>query len=146
MISGVPATDLVDCCLAPYELPNRIDTRAFSVIKSRFKIRLNEEDIMEAVIQTGSKQYTVKKGTILEVEKLDAEVGSAIELDVLSILGDTPKFGQPLVEGAKVVAKVVAQKRAPKIVVSTYKRRTGYHLKQGHRQDLTSIEVTEIKA
>lgn len=101
---------------------------------------------MQAVIETGSKQYLVAKGQTLEIEKLEAEVGSEIELDVLSVLGDSPKIGTPKVDGAKVTAKVLGPVKGPKIVVSTYKRRKGYHLKQGHRQKLTRIEVTDIKA
>ena len=101
---------------------------------------------MQAVIETGSKQYIVTKGQKLDVEKLEAEVGSNVDFEVLSILGDEVKIGQPKVAGAKVVAKVLGQSKGDKIVVSTYKRRKGYHLKQGHRQLLTKIEVTEIKA
>lgn len=100
---------------------------------------------MQAVIQTGGKQYQVQKGQKLSVEKLAGEPGSNVEFDVLAILGDAPKFGQPTVSGAKVVAKLLGDERGDKVVVSTYKRRKGYHKSSGHRQDLTKIEITDIK-
>lgn len=106
---------------------------------------------MQAVIETGGKQYQVQKGQKLSVEKLSTEkvaleVGSQVEFDVLAILGDEPKFGQPLVSGAKVIAKVLNQTQGEKIDVSTYKRRKGFHKSSGHRQELTSLEITDIKA
>lgn len=100
---------------------------------------------MQAVIQTGGKQYTVQKGQRLFVEKLDAEVGKEVELDVLAVLGEKPLFGTPLVENAKVVTQVVNHLKDDKVVVYKYKRRKGYHKKQGHRQWLTEIEVKEIR-
>jgi len=99
---------------------------------------------MEAIVQTGGLQYPVKKGQILDVNQIDAKEGTEIELDVLTLFGDEPKFGTPLVEGAKVKAKVLEHHLGDKIVVAKYKRRKGYHKKQGHRQNLTKIEIVAV--
>lgn len=101
---------------------------------------------MEAVIQSGSKQYNVAKGDRLLVDKLPGEPGAEITFDqVLLIHGESIKIGTPLVAGAKVAGKILAQKKAKKIIVFKYKRRKGYHKKQGHRQQHTEIEITDIK-
>ncbi|MBF0104416.1 MAG: 50S ribosomal protein L21 [Deltaproteobacteria bacterium] len=101
---------------------------------------------MEAIIQTGGKQYKVKQGQKIKVEELSAEVGSELSFDCLALLGDDPKIGQPLVSGAKVVAKVVGHDRAKKIVITKFKRRKGYMRTQGHRQNFTCLEVTDVQA
>lgn len=101
---------------------------------------------MKAVIESGSSQYTVEKGTKFEVNRLTANEGDTVDFDVLAILGDSPKMGQPKVDGASVKAKVLSHKRDDKIIVGKYKRRKGYHKKQGHRQDISVLEVTEVKA
>jgi len=101
---------------------------------------------MYAVIRTGSKQHRVEKGERVKVEKLDGEVGNELTFDVLMIGGDAePKIGQPLVEGAKVTATIVAQARAPKIRVFKRQRRKGFHKTIGHRQPYTEVEVTGIQ-
>jgi len=96
---------------------------------------------MEAVIQTGGHQYPVSKGQKLKVSKLAAKVGDVVTLDVLAVLGDKPQFGAPLVDGAKVEAKVLSHGKHDKIIVSTYKRRKGFHKQKGHRQDYTEIQI-----
>lgn len=101
---------------------------------------------MQAVIETGGKQYQVQKGQKIAVEKIVSEPGSKVEFEVLAILGDEPKFGQPKVSGAKVIAKVLSQTQGEKVDISTYKRRKGYHKSRGHRQELTSLEITDIQA
>lgn len=99
---------------------------------------------MFAVIRTGGKQYKVQKDDKIEVEKLDVEAGKSVDLDeVLFVDG---KIGAPLVKGAKVVATVLEQKRGPKITVFKKKRRQNYRRKKGHRQNLTLLQITEIKA
>ncbi|MCB1721479.1 MAG: 50S ribosomal protein L21 [Rhodospirillales bacterium] len=99
---------------------------------------------MFAVIRTGGKQYKVQKDDKIEVEKLDVEAGKSVDLDeVLFVDG---KIGAPLVKGAKVVAKVLEQKRAPKITIFKKKRRQNYRRKKGHRQNLTLLQITDIKA
>lgn len=104
---------------------------------------------MYAIIQTGSKQYKVKTGDVLEVEKLDAEVGAKVVFDkVLAVGGEDGKLnvGSPLVAGASVAAEVKDQFRGKKIIVFKMKRRKGYRRTQGHRQSLTRVEIGEIKA
>lgn len=103
---------------------------------------------MYAVIKTGGKQYRVTKGAKLKVEKLEAETDSNIEFkDVLMVgEGDSVKIGQPLVKGATVVAKVLGQGRGDKINIIKFKRRKHYMRRMGHRQWLTELEITDIKA
>ena len=102
---------------------------------------------MYAIIQTGSKQYKVAVGDIVEVEKLGLEAGAEVTFDqVLAVAGDDGKLniGTPMVDGAKVSAKVLDNFRAKKIVVFKMKRRKGYRRTQGHRQNLTRVEITAI--
>ena len=102
---------------------------------------------MYAVIKTGGKQYRVSEGDKLRVEKLPGDVGSDIELgEVLMLGGDKVVVGKPVVAGAKVLAKIVAQDRAKRIVVFKMKRRKNYRRKRGHRQPYTEIQITGIKA
>jgi large subunit ribosomal protein L21 len=103
---------------------------------------------MYAVIQTGGKQYKVKPGEELSVEKLDGKVGDEVYLDKVLLVSKEDKVivGRPVVENAKVVAKITRQARGPKIVVFKYKRRKRYRKKQGHRQEFTGLKITEIKA
>ncbi|MCB9537838.1 MAG: 50S ribosomal protein L21 [Myxococcales bacterium] len=103
---------------------------------------------MYAIIKTGGKQYRVSKGQALRVEKLDGEVGDALDLEQVLLVGgdgDT-RIGTPFLDGAKVGATIKAQGRAKKIIVFKKKRRKGYHKKQGHRQAYTEIEITGISA
>jgi large subunit ribosomal protein L21 len=99
---------------------------------------------MFAVIKTGGKQYRVASGDVIKVEKLAGEAGSTIALDQVLMVGDT--IGTPLVAGATVSAEVIAQDRGPKIIVFKKKRRQNYRRKNGHRQDLTVLRITEISA
>lgn len=103
---------------------------------------------MFAVIKTGGKQYKVQKDDKLLVEKLEGNEGDKITLDEVLMIADgkTSKIGEPVVKGAKVEAKVVTQTRGPKITVFKKKRRQNYRRKKGHRQDLTMIQITGIKA
>jgi large subunit ribosomal protein L21 len=103
---------------------------------------------MYAVIKTGGKQYKVAEGDVLKVEKLNAEVETTVELtEVLLVAnGGDVKVGTPVVEGAKVVAEVLAQGRGKKVVNFKYKPKTGYHKKKGHRQSYTEIKITSINA
>jgi len=104
--------------------------------------------LMYAVVATGGKQYRVKEGDVIFVEKLNAEVDSTVELtDVLAVSnGDSLKVGAPLVEGAKVVAKVLAQGKAKKIIVFKYKPKKDYRRKNGHRQPYTKLVIEKIEA
>ncbi|ASW43996.1 50S ribosomal protein L21 [Clostridium isatidis] len=103
---------------------------------------------MYAVVATGGKQYRVKEGDVIFVEKLNAEVDSTVELtEVLAVSnGETLKVGAPVVEGAKVVAKVLAQGKAKKVVVFKYKPKKDYRRKNGHRQPYTKLVVEKIEA
>jgi len=93
-----------------------------------------------AIFQTGGKQYRVKAGDIIKVEKLDA--ADKVEFDQVLMVGD--KIGTPFVDGARVVATVVEQKRADKILVFKKKRRQNYRRTAGHRQYITVLKITEI--
>jgi large subunit ribosomal protein L21 len=99
-----------------------------------------------AVIQTGGKQHRVEPGQIIEVEKLPYEEGETVELtDVLLVSDDTGlRQGRPLVDGAKVVGRVVKQGRAKKIIVFKYKPKVRYRKKTGHRQAITRIAIDDI--
>ena len=99
---------------------------------------------MYAVIETGSKQYRVAAGDVIEVETLAVEKGEKVELEnVLMVSGSAGlTVGKPTVEGAKVVATVKAHGRGEKIIV--YKHKKNYHKKQGHRQNFTRLHIDEI--
>ncbi len=103
---------------------------------------------MYAVIKTGGQQFRVEKGDKLSIQKLEAEAGKSITLDEIMMINDgkTAKVGTPLVSGAKVTAKVVEQYRDEKVVIFKKKRRQNYRRTKGHRQHLTLIEITDIKA
>ncbi len=103
---------------------------------------------MYAIIKTGGKQYRVSEGETLQVEKLNAEVGAEYVFDeVLTVVNDADvKIGKPVVEGAKVVAKVVEHGKADKIMVFKYKAKSNYRKRQGHRQPFTTVEITAINA
>ncbi len=102
---------------------------------------------MMAIIETGGKQHTVNPGAVIKVEKLDAEAGKELVLDkVLMVKGDDEViFGNPLVSGAKVIAEVLGQGRAKKIIVYKFKKRKNYHRKYGHRQSFTELKIKEIQ-
>ncbi|MBR0409878.1 MAG: 50S ribosomal protein L21 [Eubacterium sp.] len=102
---------------------------------------------MYAIIATGGKQYKVSEGDVIRVEKLGVEAGSAYTFDqVLVVSGDEVKVGDPTVAGATVEATVIEDGKARKIVVYKYKRKTGYHKKQGHRQPYTKVKIEKINA
>jgi large subunit ribosomal protein L21 len=103
---------------------------------------------MYAIIRTGGKQYQVAAGDKLRVEKLQGNVGDTVELsDILMVVdGEKVKIGQPVIEGAKVVAKITEQGKADKVIVFKMKRRKGYRVKRGHRQQYTALTIEEISA
>lgn len=97
---------------------------------------------MKAVIKTCGKQYYVEEGTVLYLEKLNADVDSTITFDeVLMVDG---KFGSPLVKEAKVEAKVLKHGKQKKIKVYKYRQKKKYRRTQGHRQPYTKVEVTKV--
>lgn len=98
-----------------------------------------------AIIETGGKQYRVQQGDVIYVEKLDLETDTAVEFDVLLLGGeDSVKIGRPVVEGAKVQAKVAGQVKGEKIIVFKYKSKKNYRRKQGHRQPYTKVTIGKI--
>ena len=99
-----------------------------------------------AVFKTGGKQYRVSQGDVIDVEKLDLEVGTEQSFEEVLLVNDgsSVKVGQPLVSGASVTAKVVDQFRGPKGVAFKFKRRKGYHKTKGFRRHLTKLEITSI--
>ena len=102
---------------------------------------------MHAIIETGGKQYKVAEGDVLFIEKLNNEAGDEIKFDkVLAVLGDEPKFGTPVVEGASVDASVVKNGKGKKVVIFKYKPKKGYRRKQGHRQPYTKVTIGKIEA
>jgi large subunit ribosomal protein L21 len=102
---------------------------------------------MFAIIETSGTQYKVEKGNILDVNRIHEEEGKSIDINEVLLLEDNGKtnIGTPYINGAHVQAKVVAHKRGDKIVVFKMKAKKRYQKTQGHRQDLTTIEITEIK-
>ena len=103
---------------------------------------------MFAVIKTGGKQYRVQKGDVVAIEKLEADVDSKVTFDDVLMAGkdDDIKIGTPSVKGASVEGKVVNQIRTRKVFVFKKRRRQNSQRKNGHRQHLTVVEITGIKA
>ena len=101
---------------------------------------------MKAIIVTGGKQYTVSEGDVIFVEKLNAEEASTVNFEqVLAILdGENTKIGTPVVEGAKVEAKVVKNGKGKKLTIFRYKAKKNEKKKIGHRQPYTKVEITKI--
>ncbi|RME24638.1 MAG: 50S ribosomal protein L21 [Deltaproteobacteria bacterium] len=102
---------------------------------------------MYAVIETKGRQYRVAEGDSIQVDHVDAEVGSTIELDrVLMVGGDDPKVGAPVVEGATVTAEVVSHELGDKREVFKYKRRKRYRRNRGFRPSYTTLRIQTISA
>jgi large subunit ribosomal protein L21 len=106
------------------------------------------ENFMYAVLETGSKQYRVSTGDTLQIERLAVEAGKPFIFDRVLLVNADGKVtvGAPTVTGATVVADVVEHIRGEKKLTFKMKRRKGYHKSIGHRQELTVVKVTEIKA
>jgi large subunit ribosomal protein L21 len=102
---------------------------------------------MYALVEFKGKQYKAEKGALLKVDKVDAEPGSAIDIEtVLLVSGDQVRVGSPYVEGAKVSATVESHGKDEKIVVFKYKPKKDYRRKQGHRQQYSIIKIGDISA
>ncbi|MBQ9388020.1 MAG: 50S ribosomal protein L21 [Lachnospiraceae bacterium] len=100
---------------------------------------------MYAIIATGGKQYKVSEGDVIRVEKLDVEEGAAYEFNqVLAINDGELTVGTPVIEGAVVKATALGQGKGKKIIVYKYKRKSGYHKKNGHRQPFTAFKIDSI--
>jgi large subunit ribosomal protein L21 len=103
---------------------------------------------MYAIVETGGHQYRVRSGDRIDVEKLAGQVGDTIALTTVLLVGQgaAVTVGTPTLAEARVEARIVAQKRGKKIIIFKHKRRKNYRRKQGHRQWLTSLQITEIHA
>ena len=101
---------------------------------------------MFAVLNTGGKQYKVSQGDLIEVEKLDSDVGDKVTLSQVLMVGEGEKVevGSPYVSNCKVTGEVVEQGKGAKIIVFKKKRRKNYRRKNGHRQLFTQLKITEI--
>ena len=100
-----------------------------------------------AIIKTGGKQYKVKEGDKILIEKLEAQEGADVSFDeVLLVSNGALSIGQPFVDGAKVTGKVLEQGRAKKKIVFRYKAKVRRKKKKGHRQPFTKVEITKISA
>jgi large subunit ribosomal protein L21 len=102
---------------------------------------------MYAVVASGGKQYKVREGEILKIEKIPGEIGDPVSFDNVLLYsdGESLQIGQPQLESAEVSGHVVEQGKAPKIIVFKFKRRKGYRRKQGHRQRFTAVKIDRIK-
>jgi large subunit ribosomal protein L21 len=103
---------------------------------------------MYAVVKTGGKQYRVAKDDVLTVEKLDGEAGAVVELEEVLAMDDGKglTIGTPMVDGARVAATVLEQKKSDKVVIFKKKRRKNYRRTKGHRQQVTVIRISDILA
>ena len=102
---------------------------------------------MYAIIETGGKQYKVKEGDVLRVEKLPFEPGEIVQLESVLLVhdGDEVNIGTPMLSGVCVSAKVLAQGKARKILVFKYKQKRNYRKRYGHRQPYTEIQIDKIE-
>ena len=102
---------------------------------------------MFAVIKTGGKQYLVSPGDKIKIEKLDVEEGKETIFKEVLLLEKNKKLeiGTPLVKGAKVLAKILKQDKAKKVIVFKYKAKKRYKVKKGHRQAFTEVEILKIE-
>jgi large subunit ribosomal protein L21 len=120
----------------------RAEVRVFARLSAREGIAIY------AIIKTGGKQYRVHPGEVIEVERLEGEPGASLEIgEVLMVVdGDSVTVGTPNVAGAKVVATVVEETRAPKVIVFKYKPKIRYRRTRGHKQRLTRLRIESITA
>lgn len=103
---------------------------------------------MYAVIATGGKQYRVEEGQVINLEKLDGDVGNAVNFDKILMIVDDNKVnvGKPYIEGAIVSAEVLDHGRDKKVTILKFRRRKHHMKRQGHRQSYTQVKITSIGA
>ncbi|MCH5267461.1 MAG: 50S ribosomal protein L21 [Lachnospiraceae bacterium] len=101
---------------------------------------------MYAIIATGGKQYKVSEGDVINVEKLAAGAGETVTFDNVVAISDGSLKAGADVANATVTASVVKEGKAKKVIVYRYKRKTGYHKKNGHRQPYTQVKIDKINA
>ncbi len=102
---------------------------------------------MQAIIKTGGKQYIVKPGDVVTVERLEGNSGDVVEFKEVLMVSDengTVKVGSPFVDGASVRGRILKNEKGEKIIVFKFKRRKNYRRKRGHRQIYTHVEIQEI--
>lgn len=102
---------------------------------------------MYAIVASGGKQYKVRQGDILMVEKIPGEIGSPVSFDKVLMFsdGETARIGQPALDNVAVKGHIVDQGKAKKIIVFKHKRRKNYRRKQGHRQQYTAVKIDSIE-
>ena len=102
---------------------------------------------MYAIIETGGKQYKVAEGDVITVEKLGVEAGTEFSFDKVVAVSDDKNIsvGTPYVSGASVLASVIGDGKAKKVIIYKYKSKKGFHKKKGHRQPFTKLEIKSIK-
>jgi len=116
-----------------------------STRRQRVSKKVRGEKEMTAIFVTGGKQYKVSEGDVLFVEKLAVEAEETVVFDeVLAVVGDEVQIGKPVVEGAKVTAKVLKNGKSKKVIVYKMHPKKGYRRKQGHRQPYTKIQIESI--
>lgn len=103
---------------------------------------------MYAIIEEGGRQFKVTSGDTIQIDRKVGDNDKTISFDRVLLIGGEgePRIGLPTVAGASVVANVIGAQKGPKIDIYKYKRRKGYHKKQGHRQKYTAVKITDIKA
>ena len=101
---------------------------------------------MFAIIELGNQQFKVEEGSIIDCQKIDTGTKKTLSIDNVLLISDdkTTTIGQPTVKGAKVTAEVLNQHKDNKILVFKFKRKTGYKVTQGHRQELTTLKIKKI--
>ena len=126
--------------------PKNVDNKALSwdIITALYK---REEYIMQAVIKTGGKQYSVTKGDVITIDHLAGNPGDEVEFKDVLLVSDGNggvKVGSPVLDGATVKAKIVGDKKGKKLIVFKFRRRKNFRKKTGHRQTFTTVEITDI--
>lgn len=103
---------------------------------------------MYAVVATGGKQYKVREGQILRVEKIPGDIGTSVTFDKVLMYsnGEAVDIGQPVLENVAVNGHIIEQGKSKKVIVFKYKRRKRYRRKQGHRQQFTAVKIDSIQA
>jgi len=104
---------------------------------------------MYAIFEDGSRQYRVREGDRVTLDRRDGEDGDELTFDKVLLVAGTdgePRIGAPTVDGAQVTARILKQFRAKKIIIQKFKRRKGYRRKRGHRQPYTTVQITGIQA
>ena len=122
--------------------------KSATVISEKHRIKAGEKEVshMYAIIATGGKQYKVSEGDVIKVEKLNAEPGDTVTFDQVVAISDKELKVAGDVANSTVTATVMEQGKYRKVIVYKYKRKTGYHKKNGHRQAYTQVKIEKINA